>query len=104
LSSSFSEKLQIKKRIPKALFRYAFFGLVRTRFSEQAAESCFQGKQLRESRQNRFAVCLGAVRRWLRFPNDFSIFLRYLFAGIFFAFKTANSNAQILLRFQYHSL
>ena len=53
--------------------------------------------QLRAVRQNRFAVCLCAVRRWLCCPNWLWIFLRLLFSGNFFASWMANSIYLLLL-------
>ena len=52
-------------------------------------------------RQNRFAVCLCAVRRWLRCPNCFCIFLRFWFFWIFYVFRMANSRLLVSPRFQY---
>ena len=60
---------------------------------------CSQGNQLCSVRQNRFAVCLCAVRRWLCCPNCFCIFLRLQFTGIFYAFRMANSIYLLLLDF-----
>ena len=50
-------------------------------------------------RQNRFAVCLCAVRRWLRCPNCLWMFLRLQFFWIFYAFRMANSSFFASLRF-----
>ena len=65
-------------------------------------KTMFSGNQLRTIRQIRFAVCLCAVRRWLRYPNCLWMFLRLQLAWSFFVFKTANSRLLVPLRFQYH--
>ena len=62
-------------------------------------KTMFSGNQLRTIRQIRFAVCLCAVRRWLRCPNYFSIFLRLSFSWIFSVCKMANSICPFLLDF-----
>ena len=64
-------------------------------------ETMFLENQLRAVQQNRFAVCLCAVRRGLRCPNCLWIFLRLQFIRMFLVFRMANSNLLIFLRFQY---
>ena len=54
-------------------------------------------------RQNRFAVCLCAVRRWLRYPNCLWMFLRLQFTGIFYVSRMANSICLLLLDFNFIS-
>ena len=60
-------------------------------------ETMLLENQMRAVRQNRFAVCLCAVRRWLCCPNWLWIFLRLLFSGNFFASWMANSICSLLL-------
>ena len=61
------------------------------------------GYQLHPIRQNCFALCLCAVRRWLRCPNCLWIFLRLQFTGIFYVSRMANSICLLFLDFNFIS-
>ena len=67
------------------------------RHSIVSCETMLLENKLRTVRQNRFALCLCAVRRWLCCPNWLWIFLRLLFSGNFFASWMANSICSLLL-------